>query len=61
MASRKGTRLAIDLSEEQLRALAPMIEQTGAIRIAGSLEGNRLNIAFIACNAPFRVEGITVD
>jgi hypothetical protein len=51
---KKGSRgLSLKLNEEQLKELAPVIEATGRIKIAGSIEGDELNVSFIACNAAF--------
>lgn len=56
--------LSFALDPEQLRALQPLIDATGPVKIAGTLDGEQLkvsfiacNAAFIACNAAFRLEG----
>lgn len=48
-----GKGLSFELSDDQLRQLAPLIEATGQVKIAGTLEGNELRVSFIACNAAF--------
>jgi hypothetical protein len=53
MAESKGPKLSLQLSPEQLRALAPILEQTGKLGIAGEIEGNQLRVSFLACNAAF--------
>ena len=60
----RAKRLSLTISNEQLRKLQPLIDETGEVKIAGTLEGNELrisfiacNAAFLACNAAFRVEG----
>ncbi len=61
---KKPSGLSFELSPEQLRELRPIIDATGKVKIAGTLEGNRLkvsflacNAAFLACNAAFKLEG----
>ena len=50
--SSKG--LSFTLTDEQMRALKPLVEATGKIKIAGEFTAdNKLNISFIACNAAF--------
>lgn len=51
--SKAKSKLSITLSNDQLKALKPIIEQTGKIKIAGEIEKGKLNISFIACNAAF--------
>jgi hypothetical protein len=45
--------LSFELAPEQVEALRPLMSATGAVKIAGTLEGNRLDVSFIACNAAF--------
>jgi len=46
-------RLSLTISNDQLRKLQPLIDESGEVKIAGTLEGNQLRISFIACNAAF--------
>lgn len=46
-------RLSFELNPEQLKQLAPLLETTGSVKIAGTVEGNQLTVSFIACNAAF--------
>src|ERR687892_643168 len=41
-------RLSLELTQEQMRALAPLIEETGKLTIAGTVRGNELSVSFIA-------------
>ncbi len=61
----RKSKLSLDLKEEQVKALTPLIEATGRLQIVGTLEGNQLkvsyiacNAAFLACNAAFRIESL---
>jgi hypothetical protein len=45
--------LSFKLTDEQLKALKPLIETTGKLKIAGEITGNTLKVSFIACNAAF--------
>jgi hypothetical protein len=45
--------LCFQLTEEQLKALKPLLETTGKLKIAGEFSGNTLKVPFIACNAAF--------
>jgi len=49
----KMHKLQLKLTEEQLRVLKPLLEQTGTIKIAGEIEGGSLQVSFLACNAAF--------
>ena len=49
----KKHSLSLELTDEQLAALKPLIEATGKLNIAGSIEGNKLSVSFIACNQAF--------
>jgi hypothetical protein len=51
--SEQSTGLNLKLSEDQLRALKPLIESAGKIKIAGEVNGDTLKVSFIACNAAF--------
>jgi hypothetical protein len=50
---RRSKGLDLELSSDQLRVLAPLIEANGKIKIAGEIQDNRLTVSFIACNAAF--------
>lgn len=49
----KKAKLSLELTPEQLRLLKPLAESAGELKIAGSIEGNKLNVSFLACNAAF--------
>ncbi len=54
MATGKKAKLSLQLTEEQLKALRPLMEATGGtVKIAGTVEGKNLEVSFIACNAAF--------
>ena len=53
MPDHPGHRLSFDLSDDQLSALAPLVEATGKVKVVGTLEGNRLTVSHLACNAAF--------
>lgn len=54
MAKGKKAKLSLELTEEQLKALKPLMEAAGGqVKIAGTVEGKKFNISFIACNAAF--------
>jgi hypothetical protein len=53
MGDRKSKKLTFSLTDEQRRILQPLIEETGRIRVAGTIEDDELRVSFIACNAPF--------
>jgi hypothetical protein len=53
MEKKSGRKLTFDLSDDQLSALAPLIEATGRVKVVGTLEGNRLTVSHLACNAAF--------
>ena len=54
MASTKKAKLSLELSEEQLKALKPLMDSLdGTVKIAGTVSGNKLEVSFIACNAAF--------
>ena len=46
-------KLSLELTPEQLKELAPLIERVGQVKIAGAVEGNKPGVSFIACNAAF--------
>lgn len=48
-----GKKLSFQLTEEQMRALKPLLDQTGKLKIAGEIEGDRLQVSFLACNMAF--------
>ncbi len=49
----ESRKLAFNLTNDQLKALKPLLDQTGKLKIAGEIEGNRLNVSFLACNMAF--------
>lgn len=49
----ESKKLAFTLTEEQLAALKPLLDATGKLKIAGEIEGNSLNVSFLACNMAF--------
>jgi hypothetical protein len=53
MPEKSGRRLSFDLSDDQLSALAPLVEATGKVKVVGTLEGNRLTVSHLACNTAF--------
>lgn len=53
MASKDKVRgITFNLSDEQVKALK-VIGGERAIRVGGRLRGTRVDVEFIACNAPF--------
>ena len=46
-------KLSFQLSEEQLKVLKPLLDATGKLKIAGEVEGSKLNVSFLACNMAF--------
>jgi hypothetical protein len=48
-------KLSLELTPEQLKEIAPLIERVGQVKIAGTVEGNKPHVSFIACNAAFKV------
>jgi hypothetical protein len=53
MARARTQKLRLKLSEEQLRALKPILDQTGTLKVAGEIEDGTLHVTFLACNAAF--------
>ena len=49
----KKQKLQLRLTDEQLHVLKPLIQQTGALKIAGEIEDSTLHVSFLACNAAF--------
>jgi hypothetical protein len=49
----KTSGLTFELSPEQLRQLQPLLESSGSVKLAGTLEGRQFKVSFIACNAAF--------
>jgi hypothetical protein len=49
----ESKKLAFHLTDEQLKTIRPLLEQTGKLKIAGEIEGNKLNVSFLACNMAF--------
>jgi len=52
MAEKKA-KLSLQLTDEQLKVLKPLLDTAGSLKIAGSIEGNKLDVSFLACNAAF--------
>jgi len=53
-AKSKTTKLSLSLTDEQLKALKPLLDATGgSLKIAGTVAGKSLDVSFIACNAAF--------
>lgn len=53
MAEKEMKGLSFELTPEQLKALKPLIDATGKVKIAGEITGETLKVSFIACNAAF--------
>jgi len=54
MAEGKKAKLSLELTDDQLRALKPLMEATGGqVKIAGTVDGKKLHVSFVACNAAF--------
>ena len=49
----EGKKLTFQLTDEQLRSIKPILEQTGKLKIAGEIEGTKLKVSFLACNMAF--------
>jgi hypothetical protein len=49
----KKAKLRLKLTPEQMRTLKPLLDSMGQLKIAGSIEGDELDVSFIACNAAF--------
>lgn len=49
----KRAGLEIRLTDQQIKALKPLLNSTGSLKIGGTLEGNKLKVSFLACNAAF--------
>lgn len=50
----KKAKLSLTLTDEQLKALKPLLDATGgSLKIAGTVAGKSLDVSFIACNAAF--------
>lgn len=52
MADEKSRGITFNLSDDQVKALRT-IAGDRAVRVGGRLRGSRLDVEFIACNAPF--------
>jgi hypothetical protein len=52
-AKKSKPGLSFKLTEEQLKALKPLIEASGSIKIAGQVSDDTFKVSFIACNAAF--------
>lgn len=50
--SRTPKKLTLELSDEQLKALKPLIDATGSIKIAGDISGSTLKVSHLACGLP---------
>jgi hypothetical protein len=44
--------ISFELSDEQVRSLRTLAGKR-TVRVSGRLRGNRVDVDFIACNAPF--------
>lgn len=54
MTKGKKAKLSLQLTDEQIKHLKPLMEATGGqVKIAGTIDGNKLHVSFIACNAAF--------
>jgi len=53
METQRPKGLSFELPPEQVEALRPLMSASGKVKIAGTVEGNRLDVSFIACNAAF--------
>lgn len=54
MTSGRKAKLTLQLTDDQLKALRPLMEATGgSVKLAGTVEGKELSVSFIACNAAF--------
>jgi hypothetical protein len=53
MEGKRGRRLSFELNQDQLSELAPLVETTGRVKVLGTLEGNRVTVSHLACNAAF--------
>ena len=49
----ESKKFAFQLTEEQLKAIRPLLDQTGKLKIAGEIEGDQLKVSFLACNMAF--------
>ena len=49
---KKNRGITFDLNDDQVNALR-VIAGDRAVRVGGRLRGSRLDVEFIACNAPF--------
>jgi hypothetical protein len=50
---KKPAGLSFELTPEQLKQLQPIIDASGTIKIAGTVDGRHFKVSFIACNAAF--------
>ncbi|WFU49166.1 hypothetical protein [Sinorhizobium terangae] len=46
-------KLTFQLTEEQMKAIKPLVEATGRIKMAGEVEGDQFKVSFLACNMAF--------
>lgn len=53
MSKKQGRRLSMELSDEQMKAIEPLVEATGRLKLAGTVEGRTLTVSHLACNAGF--------
>lgn len=49
----QSRKLSLNLTDEQLKVLKPVLEHAGKVDIVASIEGNQLKIAMLACQAAF--------
>ena len=46
-------KLTVELTKDQLKALQPILDNTGSVELVGSIEGSTLKIALLACQTFF--------
>ena len=51
-----GTNLSFQLTEDQMKALKPLLDQTGSLDIVGTIKQGKLAVSFLACQAAFTSE-----
>ncbi|WP_148058621.1 hypothetical protein [Pseudomonas frederiksbergensis] len=56
MATKKPSKLTFELSEEQMKSLQPLIDQTGSVDIVATIKEGKLAISYLACQAAFTSE-----
>lgn len=56
MATKNPSKLTFQLSDEQMKSLKPLLEQTGSVDIVGTIKDGKLAVSFLACQAAFTSE-----